>query len=67
MKVFGIILLTLAMACAIGAIEAFLTMMLWNYVLCTIFTTIPTISFKLAWGVLLILNVIKSLFVGSGK
>ena len=62
MKTVGLILLILAIACAVGAIEALLVMVLWNYALCAIFTTIPTISFWLAWGILLILNIIGSCF-----
>ena len=67
MKNFGLILLTLAIVCAVGTIEALLVMVLWNYVLCAIFTTIPTISFWLAWGILLILNVVGSFFKSSSK
>jgi hypothetical protein len=67
MKSFGLILLTLAIVCAIGTIETFVVMALWNYVLCAIFTTIPTISFWLAWGILLILNVVGSFFKSSNK
>lgn len=67
MKSFGLILLTLAIVCAVGTIETFVVMVLWNYVLCAIFTTIPTISFWLAWGILLILNVIGSFFKSSSK
>lgn len=67
MKSFGLILLTLAIVCAVGTIEAFVVMALWNYVLCAIFTTIPTISFWLAWGILLILNVVGSFFKSSSK
>ena len=62
MKIFGLLLLALAIACLVGAIEALVVMVLWNYVLCAIFTTIPTISFWLAWGVLIILNMIGSCF-----
>ena len=67
MKTLGLILLALAIVCAVGAIEALVVMVLWNYVLCAIFTTIPTISFWLAWGILLILNVIGSFFKSSSK
>lgn len=67
MKILKLILLTLAIACAVGTIEALVIMVLWNYVLCAIFTTIPTISFWLAWGVLLILNIVGSFFKSSSK
>ena len=67
MKTFGLILLALATACAVGAIEALLVMVLWNYVLCAIFTTIPTISYWLAWGVLFILNILRTRVKVSNK
>ena len=62
MKAIGLLLLALAISCLFGAIETLVVMVLWNYVLCAIFTTIPTISFWLAWGVLIILNMIGSCF-----
>lgn len=65
METLGLILLALAIVFALGTIEAFVIMLLWNYVLCAIFTTIPTISFWLAWGVLIILNIIGSIFKSS--
>ena len=64
MKIFGLILVALMVSCLLGAIEALVVMVLWNYVLCAIFTSIPTISFWLAWGVLFILNIISSCFKG---
>lgn len=67
MKTLGFILLSLTIACVVGTIEALVVMVLWNYVLCAIFTTIPTISFWLAWGILIILNVISSFFRSSSK
>jgi hypothetical protein len=65
MKTFGLILLAIAISCLFGAIEALVVMLLWNYVVCAILTTIPTISFWLAWGVLFVLNVIGSFFKNS--
>ena len=67
MKTFGAILLALTLACLFGAIEALVVMVLWNYVLCAIITTIPTISFWLAWGILAILNILGSLFRQSSR
>ena len=67
MKAFGLILLGLAITCLFGAIEALVVMVLWNYVLCAIFTTVPTISFWLAWGVLFLLNAIGSFFRSSRR
>ena len=62
MKTFGAILLALVIACLLGAIEALVVMVLWNYVLCAIITSIPTITFWLAWGILAILNILGSCF-----
>ena len=67
MKTFGAVLLALFIACLFGAIEALVVMVLWNYVLCAIITTIPTISFWLAWGILAILNILGSLFRRSSR
>jgi hypothetical protein len=67
MKIFGLLLFALAIACLFGAIEALVAMVLWNYVLCAIFTSIPTISFWLAWGILIILNMIGSCFKSRRK
>lgn len=60
--IIGIILGVLLLAALIGAIEAAIFMLLWNYVVCAIFTSAPTLSFWLAWGVLLLINIIGSAF-----
>ena len=60
--IIGIILGVVLIAALVGAIEAVVFMLLWNYVVCAIFTSIPTLSFWLAWGVLLLLNIIGSAF-----
>lgn len=67
MKKLALILLAITIVFVLGTIEAFVIMLLWNYVLCAIFTTIPTISFWLAWGVLIMLNIIGSVFKNSRK
>ena len=67
MKIIGLLLLGLVLSCLLGAVEALVVMVLWNYVLCAIFTSVPTISFWLAWGILIILNVIGSFFKSSRK
>ena len=67
MKIIGLLLLGLVLSCLLGAVEALVVMVLWNYVLCAIFTSVPTISFWLAWGILIILNVIGSFFKSSKK
>ena len=62
LKFIGIILGVILLAALIGAIEAAVFMLLWNYVVCAIFTSVPTLSFWLAWGVLLLINIIGSAF-----
>ena len=58
MEILLIIIITLAIAVAIGAFEAWIVMLLWNYVLCAIFTSVPTLSFWLAWGLLALVNLL---------
>lgn len=60
--ILGIILGAILLAALVGAIEALIFMLLWNYVVCAIFTSLPTLSFWLAWGVLLLINIIGSAF-----
>lgn len=60
--IIGIILGAILLAALVGAIEAAVFMLLWNYVLCAIFPSVPTLSFWLAWGVLLLINIIGSAF-----
>lgn len=60
--ILGIILGAVLLAALVGAIEALIFMLLWNYVVCAIFTSVPTLSFWLAWGVLLLINIIGSAF-----
>lgn len=60
--IIGIILGVVLIAALVGAIEAVVFMLLWNHVVCAIFTSVPTLSFWLAWGVLLLLNIIGSAF-----
>lgn len=65
--IIGIILGAVLIAALVGAIEAAIFMLLWNYVVCAIFTSVPTLSFWLAWGVLLLLNIIGSAFKTTVK
>lgn len=60
--ILGIILGAILLAALIGAIEAAVFMLLWNYVVCAILTSLPTLSFWLAWGILLLINIIGSAF-----
>lgn len=62
LEIICIILGVVLLAALVGAIEAAVFMLLWNYVVCAIFTSAPTLSFWLAWGVLLLINIIGSAF-----
>lgn len=53
-----IFILALILILAVGAFEAWILMLLWNAVLVTIFPSIPTISFWVAWGVLILCNLL---------
>ena len=60
-SIFGIILAILGILVLVvgfAAFEAWIVMLLWNYVLCAIFTSIPTITFWLAWGILILFNIL---------
>ena len=57
-----IIIGLLALAVGISAFEGWIFMLLWNYVLCAIFPSIPILSFWLAWGLLFLINLIGSAF-----
>ena len=60
--VIGIVLAVLLLAVGLGALEAWIIMLLWNHAVCAIFASAPTLSFWLAWGVLILLNIIGSAF-----
>lgn len=69
MKIFLTVLIAiliiiglLALAVGISAFEGWIFMLLWNYVLCAIFPSIPILSFWLAWGLLFLINLIGSAF-----
>jgi hypothetical protein len=60
--IIGIVLGVALIAALVGAIEAAVFMLLWNHVVCAIFTSVPTLSFWLAWGALLLINIVGSAF-----
>ena len=57
-----IIIGVLALIVGISAFEGWIFMLLWNYVLCAIFPSIPILSFWLAWGLLFLINIVGSAF-----
>lgn len=69
MKTFLKILITilillgvLALVVGLSALEGWIFMLLWNYVLCALFPSIPTLSFWSAVGLLFLINIIGSAF-----
>ena len=52
------ILLIIGLAFGLAAFEVWICMLLWNGVLCAVFTTIPTISFWQMWGLLILFHLL---------
>ena len=52
------ILLIIGLAFGLTALEVWICMLLWNGVLCAVFTTIPTISFWHMWGLLILFHLL---------
>lgn len=53
-----VLILILALAFGFAALEAWLVMLLWNAVLVTLFPSLPTLSFWLAWGLMILCNIL---------
>lgn len=62
-----ICLLVLVLLIGLAAFEAWIVMLLWNNVLCAIFTSVPTIGFWLAWGVMILCNMLFKSHVSINK
>lgn len=55
------IILIVALAFALCALEAWVVMMLWNSCLCVVFTSIPLIpTFWHSWGIMILCNILFS-------
>ena len=52
---------------ALGALEGFVFMLLWNWLMPLIWTNAPIFSFWQAWGILILLNIVFSPFKSSSK
>ena len=48
-------------AVAVAAFEAWIFMLLWNWLAVSLFTA-PEVSFWAAWGILILLNIIGRIF-----
>lgn len=62
-----LVFLVLVLIIAFAALEAWVVMLLWNNVLCAIFANIPTITFWLAWGLMILCNILFKGFSVSSK
>lgn len=62
LQIIGIILLIVVATVAVFALEAGIIMLLWNYVLCELFPTIPTLTYGLAVGISYILAILGGVF-----
>jgi len=51
-------ILILALVLALCALEAWIVMLLWNGVACAIFASLPTINFWVAWGLMILCNLL---------
>ena len=52
---------------ALGALEGFVFMLLWNWLMPLIWTNAPIFSFWQACGILILLNIVFSPFKSSSK
>lgn len=59
--VFGCIAY-LALSFAFGCLEAFLVMLLWNYAVCAVFTSLPHLTFWVTFGIIWLINIIANIF-----
>lgn len=61
------VFIALIIAIALTCLETWALMMLWNYVLCALFTSLPQITFWLAFGILCLINIIANIFKKAKK
>lgn len=62
------ILLIIGLVFGLAALEVWICMLLWNGVLCAVFTAIPTISFWHMWGLLILFHLLfASSHIDFGK
>lgn len=52
------ILIIIGLAFGLAALEVWICMLLWNGVLCAVFTVIPTISFWQMWGLSILITLL---------
>ncbi len=67
MKFVFAILAAFALAVAFSCLETWAVMMLWNHVLCAVFTSLPHLTFWLAFGILCLINIVANIFKKAKK
>lgn len=60
MKIIGLILAVILLCVGIGALEAYLIMLLWNEVVCLLLPSLPTLTFWVTCGILVLINLLLS-------
>lgn len=60
MKIIGLILAVILLCVGIGALEAYLIMLLWNGVVCLLLPSLPTLTFWVTCGILVLINLLLS-------
>ena len=60
MKIVGIILAVILLCVGIGVLEACLIMLLWNEVVCLLVPSLPTLTFWVTCGILVLINLLLS-------
>lgn len=64
--VFGCIV-CLVLSFALGCLEAFLVMFLWNHAVCAVFTSLPHLTFWVTYGIMVLINIIINIFEKAKK
>ena len=62
MKFVGLFLAIILLCVGIGALEAYVIMLLWNNVVCAIFSSLPILGFWATCGILVLVNLLLSAF-----
>ena len=52
------IIIGLALAFGLACLEAWIVMLLWNWIMPILFPTLPTIGFWLAFGIMMLCNIL---------
>ncbi len=58
LKVFGGCLIVIVLIILVGALEGFIFMLLWNWLMPLLWETAPIFNIWQAWGLLILFNII---------